>query len=117
MQTYYGALFDILGFEAEIRFAVDGFEGLVELGKIQPQLMLVDIDLPNMDGITMLERIREHGLAKDTRIAIVTALDDRELEARGGIPADTPVYAKPLNVDNLRALIAEAESGREGANR
>jgi excisionase family DNA binding protein len=105
MQTYYGALFEILNSDAELVFAADGFEGLVELGKISPQLMLVDIDMPNMDGITMLNRIRDRGLADDTRIAIVSALSEEDIAARGGVPEGTPVYSKPLSVDDLSALL------------
>jgi len=117
MQTYYDALFNILGFDGDIRFAKDGFEGLVELGKTAPDLMLVDIDLPNMNGITMLERIREHDLATDTRVAIVTALDGGELEARGGLPEDTPVYSKPLSVEDLQALLDNAQIVYDGVTK
>jgi excisionase family DNA binding protein len=109
MQTYYGALFEILNAEADLFFAADGFEGLVELGKISPDLMLVDIDMPNMDGITMLNRIESGNLAENTRVVVVTALSGTEVLERGGVPTDIPVYSKPLSVDDLEALLREHE--------
>ena len=105
MQSYYAALFDILCPAAELTMAADGFEGLVELGKVAPDLMLVDVDMPGMDGITMLGRIVEKDIGGDVAIAVVTGLDSAQLEKRGRVPAGIPVYPKPLSVERLRELL------------
>ncbi len=105
MQSYYAALFHILCPEAELTMAADGFEGLVELGKVAPDLMLVDIDMPGMDGITMLERIVKKNIGGDLTIAVVTGLSAEQLEKRGRVPAGIPVYPKPLSVERLSELL------------
>jgi len=105
MQSYYAALFDILCPEAELTMAADGFEGLVELGKVAPGLMLVDIDMPGMDGITMLDRIVKKDIGGDLTIAVVTGLSAEQLQKRGRVPAGIPVYPKPLSVERLRELL------------
>lgn len=113
MQTYYGALIEILRPDAEISVAVDGFEGLVRLGEMHPRLMLVDVDMPNMDGVTMLNRIRSGNLAGDTLIAIVTGLSAGQLSGRGTLPADIPVYTKPLSSDDLAALFDQLDAAAD----
>jgi len=105
MQSYYAALFDILCPKAELTMAADGFEGLVELGKVAPGLMLVDIDMPGMDGITMLDRIVKKDIGGDLTIAVVTGLNAEQLEKRGRVPAGIPVYPKPLSVERLSELL------------
>jgi CheY-like chemotaxis protein len=117
MQGYYVALFEVLQPDAELTMAADGFEGLVELGKVAPQLMLVDVDMPGMDGITMLGRIVQKDIGDGVTIAVVTGLTKDQLEQRGGVPASIPVYPKPLSVERLKDLLerpvpALAESGR-----
>jgi excisionase family DNA binding protein len=105
MQSYYAALFEILRPDAELTMAADGFEGLVELGKVAPMLMLVDVDMPGMDGITMLRRIVTRKIGGDITIAVVTGLDEQQLAKRGRIPAGIPVFPKPLSVERLSELL------------
>ena len=107
MQSYYAALFEILRPDADLTMAADGFEGLVELGKVAPRLMLVDVDMPGMDGITMLEKIVRNEIGGDMKIAVVTGLSSSQLEQRGGVPTSIPVYSKPLSVDSLIELLAD----------
>lgn len=113
MQSYYAALFEILRPDADVTMAADGFEGLVELGKEAPRLMLVDVDMPGMDGISMLDRIVHKEIAGDVSIAVVTGLDEQQLQKRGGVPAGIPVYSKPLSVDNLSELLARVAPAAE----
>ncbi len=114
MQSYYAALFEVLRPDAELTMAADGFEGLVELGKVAPHLMLVDVDMPGMDGITMLRRIVGGDIGGDVTIAVVTGLEDDQLAARGRVPEGIPVYPKPLSVERLGDLLARVARDKAG---
>lgn len=105
MQSYYAALFEILRPDAELTMAADGFEGLVELGKVGPRLMLVDVDMPGMDGITMLHRVVSREIGGDVVIAVVTGLTAEQIAARGKVPEGIPVYPKPLSIERLREVL------------
>lgn len=115
MQGYYAALFEILRPDAELTMAADGFEGLIELGKIAPHMMLVDVDMPGMDGITMLRRIVTREIGGDVAIAVVTGLNNDQLAAREPVPEGIPVYPKPLSVDRLRDMLDKVAPAAAGA--
>lgn len=62
---------DVLG-------AVDGEQGLKMALEEHPDLILLDIILPKMDGITMLKKLREDERGKDVKVIILSNLSDSE---------------------------------------
>jgi len=105
MLAYYQALFELIRPETPLRFANDGFAGLVEFGRRTPKLMLVDIDMPGMDGIEMIRSL--HATLPDgVGVVVVSGLSSEQVDERGGLPGDIPVYAKPLSADALQEILA-----------
>lgn len=67
------------GFEVDM--AIDGEEGLRKSLEGDPDLVLLDIILPKMDGMTMLDKLRNEEKGKDIPVIILTNLDaDTEFE-------------------------------------
>lgn len=62
----------------EIIEAKNGEEGLVTSSREHPDLILLDIFMPVMDGITMLKKLREDSWGKDAKIIMLTNLSDKE---------------------------------------
>jgi DNA-binding NarL/FixJ family response regulator len=62
--------FDVVG-EAE-----DGAAAISEAGKLQPDIVLLDLTMPGMDGLTALPRIRES--APSSEVVVLTASDAEE---------------------------------------
>lgn len=62
----------------EIIKAGDGKEGLATALREHPDLILLDILLPVMDGITMLKKLREDVWGKDAKVIMLTNLSDNE---------------------------------------
>jgi excisionase family DNA binding protein len=105
MQAYYQALFELLWPDAPLRFANDGFAGLVEYGRNTPKLMLADIDMPGMDGIEMIRSLQA-AIPEGVQVVVVTGLSEQQIAARGGLPESVPVFAKPLSADALQEILA-----------
>lgn len=69
----------ILEIEEDIEvvgLAVDGEDGLEKCIKLKPDVILLDINMPNMNGIQTLRRIKDMGI--DTKVIMLTIHDDRE---------------------------------------
>lgn len=66
--------------EFDVFTAKDGVEGLEAALKEKPNLILLDLLMPRMDGITMLKKVRETGgdWGKKVKIVILTNLEDQE---------------------------------------
>ena len=96
----------------EVTVAATGLEGL-ELAKTsEPDLMILDLMLPTMNGFTVLQRLRDEG--RDIPVLIMTALGTEEEKLRGfGLGADDYVV-KPCGLleilARVRALLKRASA-------
>lgn len=75
----------------EVIEAKDGKEGLEMAKKENPDLVLLDIRMPVMDGMVMLDLLRKEAVGKKIKVIILTNLepDDRIIE---GVVNDQPTY-------------------------
>jgi DNA-binding response OmpR family regulator len=62
--------------------AEDGVQGLSVAIAEHPDLMLLDVVMPRMDGISMLEKLRENEWGKTARVIMLTNLSDTEKIAK-----------------------------------
>lgn len=72
----YKTLFQINGFEAKV--STDGFQGIMDAVEFKPDLVLLDIMMPNMNGIEFLETFRKN-TSLDTPIVVLSNVTDEEL--------------------------------------
>jgi two-component system KDP operon response regulator KdpE len=86
----------------EVEVAHDGLEGLRQAYAFRPDLIVLDIMMPEMDGWDMLRRLREFS---DVPVIMLTALGETKNKVHGlDIGADD-YMAKPFEMDELRARI------------
>jgi len=81
----------------EVEGAADGIEALAAIERTPPELLLLDLRMPNLDGIGVLERLR--ALPRTFPVIVITALQDADADviARGA----TSVLIKPVSIDAL----------------
>jgi DNA-binding response OmpR family regulator len=73
------ALFDVIKKEGyEVETAENGQTGLVLALKSHPDLILLDIIMPVMDGMTMLRKLRQDAWGKDAKVILLTNLSGVE---------------------------------------
>ena len=90
--------------------ARDGVQALSAIGEHHPNLMVLDIMMPNKDGWSVLEEMMQLPRDQRPRVVIVSALAslrDRAKAAELGADAFVP---KPFNVDDLLGVLHDLES-------
>jgi len=89
-------------------FAHDGLQGLIAFGKIHPDFIIVDLNIPRVDGFELIRILSSQYDSDALRYCVVTGLTQDEIKKRGQLPADCPVLTKPVNFSTLEKLIADA---------
>jgi CheY-like chemotaxis protein len=95
--------------------ADDGIAGLAMAGQLQPQVLLVDILLPGIDGATLITGLRSHAQFAASRLIVITSLDEAELGLRTAFALDgVPVVHKTQVVTDLPPLLTTALAATAG---
>lgn len=90
-----------VGFEVET--AADGREALGKVSRFRPHLVVLDITMPEVDGLEVIRRLRRDGI--DTPVLLLTARDAPSQRVEGlQIGADDYI-TKPFSLDELLARI------------
>ena len=63
--------------------ATDGLEAISELQQRDIDLVVADVEMPNMDGITLTKQLRNHDEYKQLPVILVTSLESKEDRERG----------------------------------
>lgn len=94
--------------QAQMHVADDGIAGLAMYGQIQPDVLIVDILLPGIDGATLITSLRSHPEFRRSRLIVVTSLDEERRKPYAFALEGVPVVHKPLMVAELPALLGVA---------
>jgi DNA-binding response OmpR family regulator len=62
----------------EVSTTDDGYEGLMLIGEIKPQLVILDIKMPKLDGLQVLEMLRGRKAEHEMKIVVITGYLDPE---------------------------------------
>ena len=81
--------------------AADGQEGLKRLGEQKADLVITDVNMPNMDGITMVRKIRETDGIKFVPILVLTTESQGSVIEDGKKAGATGWIVKPFNDEKL----------------
>ena len=104
MRTIQRNILMQLGFK-EIEEACDGLDALSKVGPFAPELLLVDWNMPNMDGITFVKTYRAQGGRSPILMVTTEAENTRVVEAiRAGV---NNYVVKPVTPDSLSQRINE----------
>jgi excisionase family DNA binding protein len=99
------------GLDAEMTVAKNGFEGLMQIGKSRPDILILDLQMPGLDGFDLLNSLREAGC--DFPIVVATGLPNSQIEERGGLPNNVLLLKKPINFNLMKEFILEAIKAKD----
>lgn len=80
-----------------IETAGDGVEGLERIGELNPDLVLLDLEMPRLDGFEMLRRLRADPATARLPVIVVTGREDTGAIDRAFDAGATSFVAKPIN--------------------
>jgi CheY-like chemotaxis protein len=98
-QHAFGSTLEFYGFDVDR--AVDGAEGLRRIESLQPDVILMDIPMPVLDGVTAVGRLRRDQRTRHLPIVAVTKVSEDEIEGLLDAGFDE-VVVKP--VDPIRVV-------------
>lgn len=98
-----GALLENLG--VNLYYAANGPEALEHVTQLFPDLILLDVMMPGMDGFEVCRRLRAIPQTADIPIIILTALEDRDSRLRGIDAGADDFITKPFDGIELRARV------------
>jgi CheY-like chemotaxis protein len=101
--------------EVEILTADNGLEALDVLGKNSVDLLVTDINMPEMDGIELVRAVRKAHDAKNLPIVIITAKGEESARAEGLKLGANACILKPLSGRELTDLATRLLSGESAA--
>ena len=106
-----GLLHTLLSAEGyDVVTASDGLAGLVKAASTKPALMLLDLMMPDLGGVRVLEEVRDDPELADTPVVVVTGKVDAVPGMRALLGEDR-VFLKPFAVAELLAAVAEITGG------
>ncbi len=89
----------------EIYTAKDGEEGLAAYHEYKPDIILSDINMPKLDGLSLVNKIREDD--KDIPIVLISAYSDRDKLLQAIEIGVSSYVVKPFTIDELEETIAK----------
>lgn len=81
-------------------------DAMLDIGKIKPDLLISDLNIPVVDGFEFLRRLRNNPEYAGMALLVITGMSSEQIEARGGVPEKTPVISKPLDMVWLQGFLA-----------
>lgn len=93
----------------EIRMAANGLEALTIFEEFQPDVVTLDITMPEMDGLTTVEILRQKN--STAIILIISALADRSTAVEAMKRGAHGFLLKPITPDSLRAALEDLVNG------
>jgi DNA-binding response OmpR family regulator len=92
------------GYEAQA--ADDGESGFAKAQELRPDIIVLDLSLPGLDGKQLIRHIRDDNLLKAIPILVVTGHGDSEARSAVDLGADA-YLTKPVDFDDLVHLVSD----------
>lgn len=93
-------------FKFRIRKAANGQTALEQISKEKPDLILLDLMMPGIDGFEVLRRVRENPDTSGIRIVILSALNSTDDIVRGYQMGANDFITKPIIMEKLINCVA-----------
>ena len=101
-----------LGGDYVIKAAINGMIALKIAQKAPPDLVLLDIRMPGMDGFEVMSQFQTNEMTRGTPVIFLTGESDSEVKQRAQDLGAVGFVTKPIDSDALRQTVCTALSAR-----
>lgn len=99
------ALYQVFSSDHQVLMATSGAQALSLCASKQPDLVLLDVLMPGMDGYEVCQRLKADDATRDIPVIFVTAHNDEAAETRGLDAGAVDFISKPINPRIVRARV------------
>jgi two-component system chemotaxis response regulator CheY len=90
----------------------DGRQALTALGEVTPHLIITDVNMPEVDGISLVREIRRLPAFRFTPVLILTTEAGDDIRESGRAAGATGWIVKPFDPEQLRQVVAQVLGAR-----
>lgn len=105
-ETNIDILMETLEDEYDIRVALDGEAALENVAEDKPDLILLDIMMPGMDGYEVCRRLKDDPFTHDIPVIFLTAMTEEQNEAKGLALGAVDYVTKPFSPELVKARVS-----------
>jgi CheY-like chemotaxis protein len=98
----------------EVFSAADGAAGAERFAAVLPDIALVDVGLPDIDGYELARRIRAQPGGKRAHLVAVTGYGGQEVKREAELAGFDVHLTKPIDIQGLSAVLGAYSAGRRG---
>ncbi len=92
----------------EVHNAVTGTEGVSMARALDPDVILLDVDMPDIDGFEVMRELKRHPVSHDIPVILLSTADDTDTKVRGLDMGAVDFITKPFDVPELKARVRSA---------
>jgi excisionase family DNA binding protein len=90
----------------KVEVAHDGYEGLIKVGSFVPNLLILDVRMPGLNGFQVCRRVKADPATRDTRILAITGHGGQHTREQILEAGADGFLDKPIRLDDLQAEVA-----------
>lgn len=99
--------FNNLNVPVNLTFVSDGFECLISLGKLLPDIIITDLNMPKISGFDLIRHLASCETYDNVEIIALTGLTQADVDEKGGLPERVKVFFKPFSFKQLEVIVDE----------
>ena len=96
----------------DVSEAVDGLDGLRKIDESPPDLIIADVMMPNLDGLTLVKALKHHNETKGVPVIFLTAKGDARSMIEGINVGAKYYVTKPFQMDDLLGKVSKVLGDR-----
>ncbi|MFB5662770.1 response regulator [Alteribacillus sp. HJP-4] len=89
----------------EVYLAANGIQALEMLEQKEPELLLLDMKIPGMDGLEILREREKRSIAESTKVIMMTAYGELNMIEDAKALGAVSYFSKPFDIDDVRQEI------------